>query len=145
MFNFILAFILTGFSGFENISQGLFIFILQPEQSLQTKKSIKSQKDSLYPPFSFSPCKCERFEQWQRVQLLTSLFKGEGATSWSQEVDLLEPCPSAIVSLLILCPFRKHHAVHGDSPMSEFSLSVFFSSISWYVSPTGRQLLSLCL
>lgn len=36
------------------------------------------------------------------IQLLTSLFKGEGVTSWSQEVDLLEPCPSAIVSLVIL-------------------------------------------
>lgn len=139
IFCLILFMHLTGFSGFENMSW-VFLrrFILQPEQSLSAVLVLEAKKILC---ICLLPFVCVHLNE----QLLTSLFKGEGATSCSQEVDLLEPCPSAIVSLLILCPLRKHRAAHGDSLMSEFSLQVFFSSISRYISPTGKQLRRHCL
>lgn len=80
-----------------------------------------------------------------RMSLLTSLFKGEGATTRSHKVDLLEPRPSAIISLLILGPSRKHVAVRGGSPNSGSSLYVFLFSRPSHASPTGRRPLWLCL
>lgn len=42
------------------------------------------------------------------LALLTPLFREAGVTPWSHEIDFLEPCPSAITSLHVLCSLRNH-------------------------------------
>lgn len=58
LLNFILAFILTGFSGFENISQVFFYFNIYFTTRTITlsKKAIKSLRVSFYLPFTFCTC-----------------------------------------------------------------------------------------
>lgn len=51
-------------------------------------------------------------------------------TSWSHETDFLEPRPSAMASLLVLCSLRKHLAIHGDSLISKFTLFYLASLLS---------------
>lgn len=68
-----------------------------------TITSNKTKAKSLYAPCTINL----NVSSNGSVQLLTSLFKGEGATTWSHESDLLEPCPRAIVSLLIFCWIEK--------------------------------------